>query len=274
MKTGPTLATSFALFAALAWPANGAEPASPLLDRMAFTLGSYFTSTGTDLEVNEKGTEIGDRVNFENDLGFDDRDNLFRIGADFLIGSRHQIDLDYYDFERDSSSVLQREITIGDQVFPISAEVEGFFNSSALGASYTYWAVAKEKVTFGVSAGVQKLTFDAGVDLTIRPSIGIEPDLTVDELVPLVGVQIRTAVAKKLQFQATGRFITASDLGDIKQVDVFDFALSFVHRTFGKGGLGLAYRGFITDVEVDKPLVQGDIGYDIQGFEAFLRFWL
>lgn len=241
---------------------------------MAFTLGSYFISTDTDLEVEEKGTEIGDRFNFENDLGFDDSDNLFRIGGQFLIGSRHQINLDYYDFERDSSSVLQREITIGDQTFPISAEVEGFFNSSALEVSYTYWAVAKEKVAFGINAGVQNVTFDAGVDLTVRPSVGIEPDLTVDELVPLIGVQVRTVVAKKLQFRAVGRFITASDLGDIKQIDVFDFALGFEHRTFGKGGFGLVYRGFITDVEVDKPLVRGDIGYDIQGFEAFLRFWL
>ena len=49
----------------LAAPAllSAAEPISPLLDRYAFTLGSYFTAVDTDVQANETDQNVGTATN-------------------------------------------------------------------------------------------------------------------------------------------------------------------------------------------------------------------
>jgi hypothetical protein len=251
------------------------EPASPLLDRYAFTLGSYFMNVDTEVRAGDSQGSLGTRVDFENDLDFPKTDELFRIEGQFLFKGRHQLNLGYYDLKRSAAGIITREIEWRDRVFPVNAEVSGSFDTTVTEISYTYWLVAKEKMAFGLHGGLQNLTMDIGANLGLqRLSNDVGGDLTIDEFVPLIGAEVRRAVTEKLMFRGLGRFVTFSDLGDISQIDVLDLAVGFEHKTFKKGGFGLAYKLLSFDLEVEKRLVRGDIGYSIDGVELYLRFGL
>ena len=155
------------LVAVLAAPAllSASEPISPLLDRYAFTLGSYFMAVDTEVEANEVEQDVGGRVDFESDLGFGSSDELFRAEAQVIFKRRHQVNLGFYSLDRSASKIIEREIQWRDRTFPVSAEVGGFWNTDVTELSYTYWWIAREKSVFGVNAGVQIVGFDIGLGL-------------------------------------------------------------------------------------------------------------
>ena len=62
-------------------------------------------------------------------------------------------------------------------------------------------------------------------------------------------------------------------LEEISRVDVYDFALQFEHRTFKKGGIGVAYKLLRFDIDYEGRFVSGDLVYSLDGIEVFLRFW-
>lgn len=251
---------------------------SPLLDRYTFTLGSYFTSVNSDVQANNEETGRGDRVDFESELGFGNSDELFRFEGQFLLKRRHQINVAYYDLSRSASNTISRQIEWRDRVFPINANVEGFFNTEVSELSYTYWWVARDKLVFGVNAGIQMIGIDVGVDLVERTTGALSTDVGVDAPVPLVGFELRSRLSEKLMFRGVGRIVTWSNIEEISKVTVSDLSVGLEHRTFGKGGFGIAYKALNFDVDVEKDLplnrkLTGGVDYGFGGVEVFLRFW-
>lgn len=258
--------------------ASAQRTLSPLLDRYAFTLGSYFTSVNSHVQADNPETGFGDRVDFESDLGFGNSDELFRFEGQFIFKRRHQLNVAYYDLNRSASNTITREIEWRDRVFPVSVEVEGFFNTEVVELSYTYWWIARDKVVFGFNGGIQMIGIDVGVDLVERTAGTLAVDLGVDAPVPLVGFEVRSRLTDKLMFRGIGRFVTYSGLGDLSKVTVTDFSVGLEHRTWGTGGFGIAYKALNFDLEIEKDLplnrkLTGGVDYGFGGVEVFLRFW-
>lgn len=278
-QTATATLTLMVLVTVLGAPQLAAQDTfSPLLDRYTFTLGSYFTSVNSDVQANNPESGLGDRVDFESDLRFGSSDELFRFEGQFILKRRHQVNVAYYDLNRSASNTITREIEWRDRVFPVSAEVEGFFNTTVSELSYTYWWIAKDKVVLGINGGLQMVDIDVGVDLVERTAGTLAADLGVAEPVPLIGFEVRSKLTEKLMFRGVGRFVTVSGLGDLSKVTVTDFSVGLEHRTFGKGGFGVAYKAldFDLDIEKDLPLnrtLTGGVDYGFGGVEVFLRFW-
>lgn len=253
---------------------SAAEPISPLLDRYAFTLGSYFTAVDTDVQANETNQNVGSRVDFETDMGFGGSDELFRAEGQILLKRRHQINLGYYDLNRSASKIIERQIEWRDRTFPVSADVSAFFDTQVTELSYTYWWIAREKSVFGINAGIQLVGVDIGAGLTTeRLGVGLDPDVSVSAPVPLFGVEYRRKITDKLMFRGIGRAVAWGDIEEITNVVIYDFALQFEHRTFRNGGIGIAYKLLRFDVEFEGRFVTGDFVYGFDGIEVFLRFW-
>ncbi len=258
--------------------ASAQDTFSPLLDRYTFTLGSYFTSVNSDVQANNTETGLGESVDFESDLKFGNSDELFRFEGQFILKRRHQINVGYYELNRTAQNTITREIEWRDRVFPVNAEVEGFFNTEVIELSYTYWWIAKDKVVLGVNGGIQMTAIDVGVDLVERTAGTLAADLGVDEPVPLIGFEVRSKLTDKLMFRGVGRFVTFSSLGALSKVTVTDFSVGLEHRTWGTGGFGIAYKALDFDLEIEKDLplnrkLTGAVDYGFGGVEVFLRFW-
>ena len=261
-------------FAAAPGLVSAAEPISPLLDRYAFTLGSYFTAVDTDVQANDVERGLGTRLDFETDMGFSSSEELFRAEAQVIFKRRHQVNLGFYSLDRSSSKTIERQIEWSDRTFPVNADVYGFWNTDVIELSYTYWWIAREKSVFGVNAGFQIAGFDIGAGLeTERLGLGIDSDVSVSAPVPLIGVEYRRQIGQKLMFRGIGRAVKWGSIEEITDVLIYDFALQFEHRTFKNGGIGIAYKLISFDVEFERRFVTGDFVYGLDGIEVFLRFW-
>ena len=252
---------------------SATEPISPLLDRYAFTLGSYFTAVDTDVQANDVERGLGTRLDFETDMGFGSSDELFRAEGQMLFKRRHQVNLGFYSLDRSASKIVEREIEWRDRTFPVDAEVSAFWNTDVIELSYTYWWIVREKSVFGVNAGFQIVGFDIGAALATERFDLLEPDVSVSAPVPLVGIEYRRKLSEKLMFRGIGRAVKWGSIEDITGVVIYDFALQLEHRTFKNGGIGIAYKLLRFDIEFERRFVTGDFVYGLDGFEVFLRFW-
>jgi hypothetical protein len=272
MKTGRTTTNLLALFALLVTvPAFAGKTASPLIDPWEFTLGGYFFAVDTSVRADDVEGERGTDVDFEKDLDFGSNDELFRLGGSWVFKKRHQLNFTYYEFNRSSSAVLQREITWRGREFTAEAEVEGFFNTEVIEFSYTYWLKAGEKSAFGLNGGVQYLGWDIGASIRNAQIGGIGSDIPVDAPVPLVGFEYRRALGNKFLFRGIARSVYVTGFESLKKARVFDGSLVLEHRTFEHGSIGLAYRILDFSIEIERRFVAGDIGYRIDGAELYLR---
>ena len=255
---------------ALGGTAAAAAEGPPLLDRFSFTVGSFFTSTDTDLRF-DGFDRIGDRFNFERNLAFDDSETLLRFNAEFRIKRRHLIRLGFYDLTRSATTVLEREIDFGEVTFPVSADVEAFFDTRVMELSYTYWLVLKDKAAFGLAAGgVNFFSFDVGLGTTGGQIELIEQEASTDVPVPLFGLEVRYAVAPKLRLRASGRLISVSGIGSYSG-SIVDLGADLEYRAFGNVGFGVAFSSISLDVEREERAFTGRVEYQINGFELFLR---
>ncbi|MEJ2086286.1 MAG: hypothetical protein P8Y44_11500, partial [Acidobacteriota bacterium] len=137
---------------------------SLVLDRWELQLGGFFTRIDTRLRLKETENRPPTEVNFEDDLGFDNADNLFRFSISRILGKRHEIRFTYFELDRDSQFTLETELDIGDETLPINTEGVGIFDTELGLVDYTYWVVAKEKTAFGLTAGLTVFDLTVGID--------------------------------------------------------------------------------------------------------------
>jgi len=250
-----------------------AESPSPLIRPYTLTFGSYFTAVDTDVSAEEDLENRGTRIDFESNLDFAAREELFRLEGQFLIKPRHQINFGYYELSRSASDILTREIEWRGQVFPVDAEVSGFFNTDVVELSYTWWWIANDTWVLGLNGGLQKIGLDIGVDLaTANSGRGVGTDVAVDELVPLIGMEARRRITDQMMFRGVVRHIRWSDLGDLSKVALTDLSVGFEHQTFERLGIGLAFKLLSFDLDVEKRFISGEADYSISGVEFFFRY--
>lgn len=244
----------------------------PTLDRFAVTLGGFYTTAETKARVDPKlGLGLGDRFDFEKELGLEDSRTLLRLGLEWRIRRRHQLNFGYYSLSRSGTATLTREIRFGDRTFPIDVDVEGEFQTEIFEFSWMWWVVLREKLAFGVSAGgVSVLAADASLRAVDADAGRIEEDASLDAPVPLFGFGLRYAMPHRLVFRAEARLITAITVDGISG-ETIDLRAALEHRTTEHFGVGLGYSSLSYDVDAEKERLRGNVQYTLSGLQLYLR---
>jgi hypothetical protein len=251
------------LFGVNAW----ASEDSIVLDRVAVTVGSFFGKTDSDLRLDVGAGDFGTEISFENDLGLNSDNSIFRIGAEFRPWKRHQFGVSYYKLSRSASTTLNREIEFEGVIFPINITVNAFLDTKLLSGTYTFWVSVRDRTAFGLSAGLTGFTVETGIGST-NPTL--EAQASTDLPVPMFGAEFRGAILDPLRF--TGKFqilpeVTINDYSG----RVYDYSVELEYRFIKNVGVAVAYSGFNVDLKVEKRVFFGDIHYDIQGVQVFGR---
>jgi hypothetical protein len=248
-----------------------ADEESPLVEKWEFTLGSYFTSIDTEIQADSDQTS-GTRLNFENDLGLDDSETLFRFTAGYRIKKRHQVNLGYFESSRSGATVLTREIQFRDRTIPVDFEVLGTFDFEILEVAYTYWPVLKDKLAVGVSGGLLTYSFSTNVELAgERDLFGREEAAEADVPIPMLGFRLRYAIGPKLRLTTRALVIGGIEVGDYSG-NILDAGLGLEYRAFRNVGLGLSFDLRDFDIQIEKRLFTTDFQYTISSFQTYLEF--
>lgn len=261
---------SMTVMSASAFAGGVSVDQSKVLDRWTLRIGGFLTGLDTKIRLDSPAGGDGTTVSLEDDLGFSSSESVPRINLGVILGKRHEIAGGWYKTDRDSQTTLTREIEWGDETFPISADIVGFYKTEFLALSYTYYFYSSEKTALGITGGLVLSNLSAGVGLdALGQDIQVEEDLSTEIPVPQLGFSVSTWLGKGFVF-AGGLGYIAFNLDDWEG-DIGSAAMAIEHRTWKNFGFGLGYSYTNYDIDTNATDFLGRFEYTISGFEIYGR---
>lgn len=208
--------------------------------RFAINLGGFLTTMNSDISLMGTNVGLGINVNLEDALGLSSTTFAIRGEADYNFGSRRRshVRLGYFGLLRNSSKILESEITIGEETYPIGTEVNTRFDMHIIRGIYHYSFFRDERVNLALSAGfyVLPVSFSIGTDMLIDESANIIAPL------PVVGIRNSLLVTPKFQIKQNMEVLyvrTSNFQGSINDLNIW-----LEYNPFRHWGFGLGYNTF------------------------------
>ena len=125
-------------------------------ERFSFSLGGFITGINSDIQISSQEVGLGVAVNVEDALGLETSTVVLRSELAYTYGKRRRSTtrFEYFGLFRQASKVLDTEITIGDQNFPVGTEVNSKFNLQVYKGTYEYYFYLDERVKLSASVGL------------------------------------------------------------------------------------------------------------------------
>ena len=117
------------------------------------------TGLSSDIILGSHQVGLGLSINLEDALGLQSSSLVLRGDAGYNFGkrNRHSLRFGYFGFFRDAKKILESEIEIGDETFPVGTEVNSKFNLQVYKGAYGYSFYMDERVKLGASFGIYVL---------------------------------------------------------------------------------------------------------------------
>lgn len=234
-------------------------------DRVSIGIGTFFVEESTEARLSSDTLGTGTRFSFQDDLGFDEDEEVVRLVGHYRFKPRHRINFGYFDISSDATTVVSRDIQFEDEIFTAGTTVDSELDLTVANILYTYSFLQNAKLDLGVSAGVNIYEFDSSLT---APSAGIEEDGDDTAPFPVFGVRLRYAFKPKFLFGASFDYFEI-DEGDVEG-EVIDILIALEHQTWDTAGLGIGYNDVSIEAE-DRD--EGDeVSWDYDGFFGYARF--
>ena len=272
MSLQRTALSALALVVALASVQAGAQ--STFGDRkFNLTVGSFFETSDTNLRVD--GDIDGTDIDVEESLGLDDGETLSRFSADWLITDKHMVSFGYYGLKRNATKRLTGEIVFDDDVYPIDTIVDAELKLNFYEFSYTYWLMQREKNAFGVTGGFVGVS--VGASLSAEPQQGgntteLSGKANTDLPVVLIGASYRHRFGNSLVLIADATFLPEITYDNYTGSSL-NLNAALEYEFLGHYGVGVAYDSFGIEFEAEGDRAVGSFEYDIEGPQAYVKFF-
>jgi hypothetical protein len=260
---------------AVATSTAGLAQETHLWPRFSIGVGSFAISTTDEIGIDgEIGS--GDRkVDVSTDLGLPEDQTLFAAGLEWQFATRHSLDLSYYSLDRDGSRSLDRNIQIGDRVFPVGAQAEASFKTTTYELGYTYWFHRSDRTGFGGTVGLVDVALDASASATVRlggagGTISRSAHASTDLPVPMIGVNFKAEPWNRFVFRARGRFLPSVKI-DKWDGEAASYTVSGEYFLIRQLSLGASYDGNYYRADVADANWNGSVDLESTGWKFFLR---
>jgi hypothetical protein len=225
----------------VAQDSNTADPETIPWEKGALELGGSVTFFSSEVTFGIKGARNG-TINGEDTLGLDPNLTVFRAEAMYRPGKsrRNQIDFTYAAYNRDGSATLSEELTIGDQTFPVGAQIHSFLDFDLIRGTYSYAFVQNQWLRVALGLGIYGVPLRYGLEVdTLRGATAVEGG---DTTLPLPALALRTEVRviSKLYLKASvdGMYLQISNF----KGSLLDANLGLEYRLWKHLGFGLGYN--------------------------------
>ena len=160
---GGVLAAGLLVSPAFAQSSSG--PWNGLSDRFQIDTGYFRITANTVLRYN--GAQGSGDIDFEQDLGVDEKVDTFWVDATWRVGRRHQLKLAYTKLNRDRADyTLGRDFTWGGQTYNAGLSASTSTGSDILGGYYRFALFRNDRFEIGPSLGIGYLWLNAGIRAT------------------------------------------------------------------------------------------------------------
>lgn len=255
-----TLLAAIAFAAAAIAPAAAQVPLHPALqDRFSIGAGFFFPSTTTQASLTSNATGIGTTVNFEDSLDMARSKTVPTFYGRWRINQRWRIDAEYFQLNRSSERVIDRQINWGDRVFAANTTVASKFDFSDLRVSAGYSFFRTPDKELGVGLGLHMAWYDVSLNSPATSGEG------QDVLAPLPVLSIYGNFALTDRWAVGARLDRFSLEYDKFSGGLTQFALDLQYQPFRHVGFALGYRGLLIKGEVEEDRVTGKFRQTFSG---------
>jgi len=211
-------------------------------DRIFLTLGGFNTpNLQSQLRIDPKGIGIGTIIDMEDDLNLDKSANVLRLDGHYRFSKAHRLEWTYFDLNRTgSTTLLDKDIQIGDVVFPVKYRIDSEWDFKVIKVSYAYSFINTAKYEFYLGGGIN--VRDVSVRFTGVGSILGQSDTRAfsdNGTVPLptltAGMQYNMTDKLSVRFRTESFFIQVNDSSGRWQ-DTYALVDYRISDKFGIGG--------------------------------------
>ena len=233
-----------------------------------FKLGGFFPSVSMQARVDRADGE-GTDIDVENDLGLDKNGTTVRLDGDIRIASWFSLGMDYYGFRRDGDSkVIDKEIQIGDTVFPVHQTLQSSLATQFGNLDLKFYIIHRERLDFGVYAGVYLTRLKIRVEAQERGTQLLEIRKFWAPI-PSIGLHFWYQPVNKLFVYAKAGYFDFNPNKHSKfQSATGSLNLDYYFYRFL--GVGARYEYSKMKVEIDRMAFDGQVDYDISGAQVYL----
>ena len=130
-----------------------ADSIKPGQEKFKVMLGGFLPAFNTDVQVDDED-QTGDDVGLGNDLGVDEDESGFWVGFEWRMAEKHRLGVTYSSFTMTGERVIDEEITIGDEIYPVDATITTEHKIELIPIIYSYSFINNDSNEFAVTAGI------------------------------------------------------------------------------------------------------------------------
>lgn len=261
-------ATIFSLCSHFALAADGDEAAVKAFpDKYMIRVGAYFVdSSNTQFSINSnRGIGIGTSIDYNKDLGGEQRDTIPRLDIYYRFNDYHRIDFTSFSIDRSGERILTLDLDIGDQTFNVSESVNSKIDYTLYKLAYAYSFYHSSKVELSFTAGLNITTYD----LDFRNGAGNKSESGgVTAPLPIFGLKMGYAITPAWSINYLMEAF-AIEIEDKFSGSLTNFELSTEYRLFKNFALGAGIATLELDAEVSDDDLRGEVNDRYAGFLAF-----
>lgn len=249
----------------------------PPVDRFYAGVGRYWSDNDLDTRWDATDGSQGTNVNFQRDLGFEDKQGalFWNIGGSLGAGHQHKIDAFGYDYDDESIRLLNRDLGIEDNTYPVDAAFAGELDVKVTGLSYTWFFNRSDQHAFGVGLGAVRYEVSADLAAAVvseGSSITYENRLSEDAWAPMLRAEYAYSFAEHWRWGATLSYVKKS--GGNVSGDAVDAQVEVEYFPWQHFGFSLRYNYNDVDLDFERRRFDGNVNLKNRGPQllAMVRF--
>jgi hypothetical protein len=273
-RTIVAAATGFGAAAMLVGSSAAADTLKAGDERFKFIAGWFLPAFNTDVRLDGE-TGQGDDVSLGDDLGLDEDQSGALFGFEWRFAERHRLSANWSQFSQNATRVIDREISIGDEIFPVDAEVRTDWSIDLIPITYSYSFIKDGRNelagTFGIHWDRISMGFRGSSSLS-PGDVEASTDHSADLPLPLFGLRYDHHFSDSWSAGVAASYFTIEFGSSTLDADgsLYNGRAYAEYRFQGRYGAGLALDYFKLDVEASKSRLQGEYIYDYWGPVLYL----
>ncbi len=153
-------------------PANGEETQDKPWERFSLSLGGFLAGLSSNVRMGSDALGVGLDIDVEEALDMESTTAAFRTDILYRSGKtrHHRWDLNYFNFRRNATKVLGRDIEFQGQTYSVGTRVDSFLNIEIIKGGYSFSLFQDDRFDLAVGLGAYVMPIDVGLSSAAQGS--------------------------------------------------------------------------------------------------------
>lgn len=236
-------------------------------DRWMVRVGAYIINhADSSFSINSEIGGLGTTIDFDKNLGGEDRATIPRLDAYYRFNHRHRIDLTVFSVDRTGTrtATFDPPLQIGEDTIT-GGTVNSELKYTLYKVGYVYSFYHSPKVELGLAAGLNITSYDFKISVD-NGNVAESADTTLP--LPVFGLHMGYAITPKwyVNYVAESFFV---EVNNSFKGALYNYNISTEYKLFKHFALGAGFARIGMQADVDKDTWKGGISDSYSGFTLF-----